>query len=196
MAENNHQRTLPLRAPRGVIFDRARPRARREPQLVQHLDPARAQQGSRAHDRAAGARDRRARRRRFATSSRAIGTSRPTGRSSSSTTRRCAQVAAVAARRLEFELPDVVVQEVPTRQYPSESLAAHLIGYVGEASEEQITEGGLSLGTIVGQTGVEKIYNAAADGRRTARAASSSTAWAVRSASSTRCRRSRAAACS
>ena len=29
------------------------------------------------------------------------------------------QVAAVAARRLELELPDVVVQEVPTRQYPS-----------------------------------------------------------------------------
>ena len=25
MAENNHQRTLPLRAPRGVIFDRTRP---------------------------------------------------------------------------------------------------------------------------------------------------------------------------
>ena len=31
-----------------------------------------------------------------------------------------AQVAAVTARRLDFELPDVVVQEVPTRQYPSQ----------------------------------------------------------------------------
>jgi penicillin-binding protein 2 len=68
------------------------------------------------------------------------------------------QVAAVTARRLDFELPDVVVQEVPTRLYPSESLAAHLIGYVGEASEDQVAQG-LALGTIVGQTGVEKNYN-------------------------------------
>ena len=30
-----------------------------------------------------------------------------------------AQVAAVTARRLDFELPDIVVQEVPTRQYPA-----------------------------------------------------------------------------
>ena len=31
-----------------------------------------------------------------------------------------AQVAAITARRLDFELPDVVVQEVPTRQYPTD----------------------------------------------------------------------------
>ena len=29
-----------------------------------------------------------------------------------------AQVAAVMARRLDFELPDVVVEQVPTRRYP------------------------------------------------------------------------------
>src|SRR4029453_10889694 len=80
-----------------------------------------------------------------------------------------AQVAAVRARGLEFELPDVVVQEVPTRQYPSESLAAHLIGYVGEASEEQVTDGGYSLGTIVGQTGIGKIYTAELRGEDGAR---------------------------
>jgi penicillin-binding protein 2 len=34
-----------------------------------------------------------------------------------------------------LELPDVVVEEVPTREYPAEALAAHLIGYVGEASD-------------------------------------------------------------
>ena len=32
-----------------------------------------------------------------------------------------AQVAAVTARRLDFELPDVIVQEVPTRQYPDQA---------------------------------------------------------------------------
>ena len=34
-----------------------------------------------------------------------------------------AQVAAITARRLDFELPDVVVEQVPTRQYPDDELA-------------------------------------------------------------------------
>jgi penicillin-binding protein 2 len=70
-----------------------------------------------------------------------------------------AQVAAVTARRLDFELPDVVVQEVPTRQYP-DTLAAHLFGYVGEASPSQVAENeALRSGDIVGQSGVERVYN-------------------------------------
>ena len=70
-----------------------------------------------------------------------------------------AQVAAVTARRLDFEMPDVMVQEVPTRKYPTDALAAHLIGYVGEAGEKQVKTDNLSLGAIVGQSGVEKAYN-------------------------------------
>ena len=35
-----------------------------------------------------------------------------------------AQVAAIQAHKLDYELPDVLVEEVPTRKYP-ESLAAH-----------------------------------------------------------------------
>src|SRR5438093_7596834 len=72
-----------------------------------------------------------------------------------------AQVAAVKARRLDFELPDIVVEQVPTRQYP-ETMAAHLFGYVGEVNDAQVSdgEGGLKSGDIVGQSGVEKTYNA------------------------------------
>jgi penicillin-binding protein 2 len=66
----------------------------------------------------------------------------------------------VLARRLDTELPDVVVEEVPTRQYPTDEMAAHLIGYVGEASESQVTDGSLQSGAIVGQSGIEKVYNA------------------------------------
>src|SRR5204863_7893834 len=62
-----------------------------------------------------------------------------------------AQVAAVKARRLDFELPDIVVEEVPTRQYP-DTMAAHLFGYVGEVSDTQVSEAdGLKSGDIVGQ---------------------------------------------
>src|SRR5688572_15824859 len=68
------------------------------------------------------------------------------------------QVAAVMARK--YELPEISIQEVPTRKYPSEALAAHLFGYVGEADERQVKELGMSRGAIVGQHGVEKVYNA------------------------------------
>jgi penicillin-binding protein 2 len=68
-------------------------------------------------------------------------------------------VAAVKARRLDFELPDIVVEQVPTRQYP-ETMAAHLFGYVGEVNDAQVLDGdGLKSGDIVGQAGVEKVYN-------------------------------------
>jgi penicillin-binding protein 2 len=71
-----------------------------------------------------------------------------------------AQVAAITARRLDFELPDVVVQRVPTRNYPVEGLAAHLFGYVGEASGTQVSAtGSIKSGDIVGQAGLEKTHN-------------------------------------
>ena len=71
-----------------------------------------------------------------------------------------AQVAAVTARRLDFELPDVVVEEVPTRRYP-DTMAAHLFGYVGEVNDAQVAEDdNLKSGDIVGQAGIEKVYNA------------------------------------
>jgi penicillin-binding protein 2 len=69
-----------------------------------------------------------------------------------------AQVAAVKARR--FELPDVAVYPVPTRDYP-DAMAAHLFGYVSEASDAQVAQDDkLKSGDIVGQSGIEKIYNA------------------------------------
>src|SRR5205085_12659399 len=69
-----------------------------------------------------------------------------------------AQVAAVMAH--ELELPEVKIQEVPTRRYP-EMMAAHLFGYVGEVSDAQVSEDAtLTSGDIVGQQGLEKTYNA------------------------------------
>src|SRR5205085_1009102 len=71
-----------------------------------------------------------------------------------------AQVAAITARRLDFELPDVVVEEVPTRRYPGEGIAAHLFGYVGEVNDTMVAEDDtLKSGDLVGQAGIEKIYN-------------------------------------
>lgn len=158
MAENNHQRTLPLRAPRGIIFDRhnrvlvdnrnsfnisiLREQSKDLTRTIAVLAELTGVAEQQIRDTVA--------RHRHEPSYRPIVVISDA---------RLDQVAAVAARRLEHELADVVVQEVPTRQYPTDALAAHLIGYVGEANEAQVSEGGYSLGTIVGQTGVEKNYN-------------------------------------
>lgn len=58
--------------------------------------------------------------------------------------------------------PGVEVRRVFVREYPHETLAAHLFGNVGEVSEEQLTEEryrGLEPGDQVGQDGVEHQYD-------------------------------------
>ena len=70
------------------------------------------------------------------------------------------QVIAVWARRLE--LPGIIYQEVPARRYPGSEMAAHLFGYVGEVTENQLKGedySGVEPGTLVGQAGVELAYN-------------------------------------
>ncbi|HXG89784.1 MAG TPA: penicillin-binding protein 2 [Vicinamibacterales bacterium] len=156
MAENNHQRTLPLRAPRGIIFDRhdrvlvenrnsfnisiLREQSKDIEQTIRMLAELTRTAEFDMQDTVAR--------------HRGEPSYRPIVVLQNAT---LDQVAAVVSRR--HELPDVLVQEVPTRQYPSESMAAHLVGYVGEANEAQVAKSGYSLGTIVGQTGVEKNYN-------------------------------------
>lgn len=80
------------------------------------------------------------------------------------------QVVRVKARQIE--IPAVLVQEVPTRRYPDDRLAAHLFGYVGEVNEAQLGRpefATLSPGDIVGQSGIELALNALLMGRDGAR---------------------------
>ena len=158
MAENNHQRTLALRAPRGIVFDR---------DLKVLVENRRSYSISivREHTKDLN--------RTVRLLAEAIGMDEPAVRQIVERHRRepsyrpimivqdatLAQVAAVKVRRLDFELPDIVVEQIPTRQYP-EAMAAHLFGYVGEVNDAQVTgEGGLKSGDIVGQAGIEKVYN-------------------------------------
>jgi penicillin-binding protein 2 len=158
MAENNHQRTLALRAPRGIVFDRNQRvlvvnrrsysisimreqskdlnRTIRMLSTVLGIDEESIRQTVDRHRREP--------------------TYRPIAIVQDAT---LAQVAAIRARRLDFELPDVVVEQVPTRQYP-DAMAAHLFGYVGEVTDAQVTGSDtLKSGDIVGQAGIEKVYN-------------------------------------
>ena len=158
MAENNHQRTLTLRAPRGVIFDRTG-RLLVENRNSFNISIVREhtkdiERTIRVLSQVTGVDEKSIREivERF----RREPSYRPIVVIPDAT---LAQVAAVTARRLDFELPDVIVQEVPTREYPDETMAAHLIGYVGEANEDQMVADGVSSGSIVGQFGIERVYN-------------------------------------
>ncbi len=58
--------------------------------------------------------------------------------------------------------PGVTVQRVFVRNYPDGTLAAHILGQVGEVSEEQLKEPqykGLEPGDEIGQDGVENTYD-------------------------------------
>jgi penicillin-binding protein 2 len=64
--------------------------------------------------------------------------------------------------------PGVEVQRVFVRDYPDGSLAAHILGNVGEVSEEQLKEPryrGLQPGDKIGQEGVEDTYDRYLRGR-------------------------------
>ncbi|TAK18007.1 MAG: penicillin-binding protein 2 [Acidobacteria bacterium] len=77
-----------------------------------------------------------------------------------------AQVAAVSARQVD--LPEVVVQILPTREYPGGGMAAHLFGYVGEIQQSQLARpefSDLDVGAMVGQAGLERTYNSLLQGK-------------------------------
>ena len=159
LAENNHQRTLALRAPRGLVFDRDG-RVMVENRHSYSISIVR--EHTKDLNRTvrvlaavlgldeAGVRS-------IVDRHRKEPTYRPITIIQDAS---LAQVAAVTARRLDFELPDVVVEQVPTRRYP-ETMGAHLFGYVGEVSDAQVADNSsLKSGDITGQSGLEKIYNA------------------------------------
>ena len=168
LAENNHQRTIALRAPRGIIFDRnnnvlvvnrssftisiVREHTKDLDRTIQMLAQVLGLDEQEVRD--------------IVNKHKREPSYRPIVVVEDAT---LAQVAAVQARRLDTELPDVLVQEIPTRRYPTNEMAAHLIGYVGEASEAQVASDGLESGAIVGQSGIEKIYNALLMGQDGAR---------------------------
>ncbi|HET8814347.1 MAG TPA: hypothetical protein VFM51_05255, partial [Solirubrobacterales bacterium] len=60
------------------------------------------------------------------------------------------------------EFPGVTVQRVFVRHYPNGSLAAHVLGNVGEISEKELKERQyrhLEPGDVIGQAGVEYAYD-------------------------------------
>ena len=159
MAENNHQRRLSLRAPRGVLFDRndrvlvenrhslnislVRERVSDLTETLRRLSEVVAVNESELW--------------RVLERQQNEPLYRPVVLVPDAT---LSQVSAVSARSLE--LPGVVVEQSPARYYPTDHLAAHSFGYVGEVTATQLSLDAFNdtqTGDIVGQAGLEQIYN-------------------------------------
>jgi penicillin-binding protein 2 len=159
MAENNHQRTLNLRAPRGVVFDR-NGRVLVENRYSLNLSLVREQVSDLEQalvllaDVTGTDVDRL---REAIEENRSVPVYRPIVLIRDAS---LDQIASVAAHALE--LPGVVVEQIPTRHYPSETLASHLFGYVGEVTDSQLRsdhDPRVIAGSVIGQSGVERAYN-------------------------------------
>ena len=194
MAENNHQRTLPLRAPRGVLFDRngkvlvenrdsfvisiVREQSKNMDRTIRLLarvtgvDEAFIRESIKRHRLEPSYRPIPDRRRRLARAGRRRRRAPPRHGTAGRARRARARLAAI----------------------PTDALAAHLFGYVGEVTEEQLVGRRLSRRRHRRTVGPGEELQQAARGRPTARAAWSSTAWAARSGRWKKCRPPRAAA--
>ena len=71
-------------------------------------------------------------------------------------------IAWVESHNLEY--PELRVEQQPQRKYPANGSLAHVLGYVGEISPEQLKQQvykdkGLKPGDIIGLSGLEQIYD-------------------------------------
>jgi penicillin-binding protein 2 len=77
-----------------------------------------------------------------------------------------ADIAWVDAHQLE--LPALRVEQTPQRRYPEDGMLAHVLGYVGEISPEQLKQPEFKErkpGDIIGQEGLEAVYDEYLRGR-------------------------------
>jgi penicillin-binding protein 2 len=159
IAENNHRRRLPLPAPRGVLFDR-HGKVLVENQNTMNIALVREQSGNieqTLHVLAQATGVDEAKMRETVSRRRREPSYRPIVLIENAS---LAQVVAFRARKLE--LPGIIEQPLPARQYPSTAVGAHLFGYVSEVSESDLVRneyGGAEAGSMVGKAGVEQAYN-------------------------------------
>ena len=155
-AENNHTREIPLRAPRGAMFDR-HGKVLVENREAQNISLVREQahnldRSMRMLAAVTGLEERVVRD--AVERGRLLPRYQPIRVVADAT---MPQLASVAARK--HELSDVLLEAVPTRSYPRD-FAAHLFGYVGEITGKQLEQfERVKAGSLIGQAGIEATYN-------------------------------------
>ncbi|TML63392.1 MAG: penicillin-binding protein 2 [Actinobacteria bacterium] len=78
------------------------------------------------------------------------------------------KAAVIHIREQQSDFPGVVAGQVAERSYPNGTLAAHLLGYVGEVNDQELAQHraqGYRLGDNIGKSGIEQIYEDELRGR-------------------------------
>ena len=68
---------------------------------------------------------------------------------------------AVYIKEHQLEFPHVIIEGKPIREYPQGNVGAHILGYLGEVTEEELKEKEFSdynIGDVIGREGVELSY--------------------------------------
>jgi penicillin-binding protein 2 len=68
---------------------------------------------------------------------------------------------AVYIKEHQLEFPHVIIEGKPVREYPQGNVGAHILGYLGEVTEEELKDKDYkdySLGDVIGREGVELSY--------------------------------------
>jgi penicillin-binding protein 2 len=161
-AENNQRREVRLQAPRGAIVDRnGLPLVINVPGTVVQID-----QSTLPKRKSVRLRELRRLGRALRMPAREIGANLRRHRSDLLTPVTVKsgvsdlQAAYLSERADDF--PGVDVETVPLRYYPHRELAAHVLGYTGEISQQQLdtlAKAGYRAGDTIGQTGIEAEYD-------------------------------------
>jgi penicillin-binding protein 2 len=161
-SENNQRREVRLQAPRGAILDRnGLPLVTNVPGTIVQID-----QSTLPKRRSVRLRELRRLGRVLKMPAREIGASLIRHRSDLLTPVTIKsgitdlQAAYLSERADDF--PGVDVETVPLRYYPHRELAAHVLGYTGEISQQQLdalAKEGYRAGDTIGQTGIEAQYD-------------------------------------
>jgi penicillin-binding protein 2 len=163
LAENNRLRKLPMKAPRGLIYDRkGRLLVENVPSYALMLDRSRAGDLSRSLRFAATVLARPLEDlQRLLAGYAAVPAFKPVLLAENLT---LSEVARFGVEGLEYPEFEVEVQHL--RLYRHREQTAHLLGYLGEATQEEIdaSKGAYQPGDLVGKKGVEQTYDMALRG--------------------------------
>ncbi len=164
LAENNRTRSIPIRSPRGVISDRhGRLLAENTPSYNLYFDATRSPDPHRALAFAAAILER------PLADVQAAATPGPEDppfqEALLAENLSLAQVARFAAAALEY--PEFDIEAGHRRLYRHGGQTAHLLGYVGEVSREEVDRSGgrLRPGALIGKRGIERAFDERLRGR-------------------------------
>jgi penicillin-binding protein 2 len=158
-SDKNRTRVRPIAAPRGILFDRnGLPLVDNRPAFTLSLIPRELERDPVARDATLG-RLASLLQLPFSELQDAVTRSAPDSILPVRVRRGLSMEEVARVEEWKLELPGVIVEVEPQRAYPTSRFAAHLLGFVREANDEQLKGGRYRRGDMVGQSGLERLLD-------------------------------------